>query len=175
LIEGVPADVELEVFDGQLTERFVRRRDVQLIADPVVSTDDTRPIVAGTREMLELEFPALAARSKSTVDTSVNRARDDEIRAQLARTRTTTLAGTLPAAIDFEPCVALQDERGRALWLRALGALGWPFEKVAETGARGRYFLRDIPIGPVILLVGTRAELERGEPRWTTRMDVGAR
>lgn len=43
---------------------------------------------------------------------------------------------------------------------------------IVETGARGRFVLRDVPAAPVTLLVGSREELERGEPRWTERHDL---
>jgi len=174
VIEGVPAEVELEVYPGDLTERWLRRRGALLVSGLVVSTEDTRPIVALPRETLELELPTRTgppgAPRLATGVTEAIFIRDETIRAELAQVRTAKLTGTLRAAVDFEPCVALQDKNGRALWLHAPGQT---FNMVAETGRRGRYFVRDVPAGPVTLLVGTRAELERGEPRWTEPFDFG--
>jgi len=94
-----------------------------------------------------------------------------EVRVQFVLGPTAKLAGSIPPAEGFEPCVALQDARGRAVWLRTEGETLVP---IIETGARGRYVLRDVPAGPVTLLVGSREELERGEPRWTENYDFAA-
>jgi RNA polymerase sigma factor (sigma-70 family) len=153
LIEQVAAEIELEVYVHNSPERYARRRADQLVAGLVVSSHDTRPIVVAPGETLELVLPTPVEH----VPLPSSYPRREPVPGQTAK-----LAGSFPTARGFEPCVALHDARGQVL------------VPISETGARGRFVLRDLPAELVTLLVGSRGELERGEPRWTERFDLAA-
>ncbi|MBA2434773.1 MAG: hypothetical protein H0V54_06760, partial [Chthoniobacterales bacterium] len=154
LIDQVPAEIEIEVYVHSSPDRYVRRRTDQLVAALFVSSHDTQPIVVAPGETLELVVPPTVEHVPLP---------SSEPRRQPVPGHTAKLAGSFPSAEGFEPCVALQDAYGREL------------VPISETGARGRYVLRDLPTQAVTLLVGSREELERGEPRWTERLDGSSR